>query len=108
MAKYEKARKEIEKRSLPEVRFNLLVIACGTIKEGLMLRAMEMMDRLRLSVKAAFIARVTDLCARYVEIYVRLGQVRDQGSHPTETRLVARPGTRQRQDDCWTEARPSV
>ena len=77
VGKYEKARKEADKRSLPAVRFNLLTVSCDAARHVLNSRAVELCDRLRHSVKAAFLSSCNELCSRYMEIFVRLGH------HPT-------------------------
>lgn len=84
IAKFDKARKEVEKRSLPEVRFNLLSVACGAVQQRLTQRANEMCEKLRQAVKSAFLSKASELCSRYMDIFVRLGQ------HPnTEEEMVA-------------------
>ena len=82
--KYEKAKKEIEKRSNGEVRFMLLTVSCGSVKQVLLERTLSMIEKMRQAVKSAFMAKGTELCSRYQEIFVRLGQ------HPTtEEEMVA-------------------
>ena len=83
IARYELARKEVEKRSQPHVRFNLLTVSCDAVKERLTSRAVELAEKLRLCVKSAFLAKGNEICSRYMEIFVRLGQ------HPsTEEEMV--------------------
>jgi dynein heavy chain len=84
ITKYEKASKEVEKRSAADVRFTTLTVACGAVKMKLGARADEMVEKLRLAVKGAFIAKGSEMCNRYMDIFVRLG------IHPTtEEEMVA-------------------
>jgi dynein heavy chain len=82
--KYAKSKLEVEKRSESEVRFNLFTIACGAVKTKLALRADEFSDKLRMSVKGQFVSKGQELCSRYMEIFVRLGQ-----NPTTEEEMVA-------------------
>ena len=83
IAKFDKARKEVEKRSLPEVRFNLLLVACAAVKTKLTSRADELANRMRANIGQSFIAKGNELCSRYQDIFLRLGM------HPnTEEEMV--------------------
>ena len=84
IAKYDKAKKEVEKRSQSEVRFTLFTIACGVVKNKLAARADEMADKMRMAVKQQFVSKGQELCSRYMEIFVRLGQ-----NPTTEEEMVA-------------------
>ena len=77
IGKFDKARKEVEKRSVADVRFTLFTVACGPVKTKLASRAEEMSEKMRMSVKQMFVSKGQELCSRYMEIFVRLGQ------HPT-------------------------
>eukprot|EP00965_Chrysotila_dentata_P011246 366296-Pleurochrysis_carterae.AAC.1 len=83
IAKYDKSVKEIAKRSLPEVRFNLVLVACQAVKTKLVARGDELSGRLRGHIGSGFLARCSDTCARYQDIFLRLGM------HPnTEEEMV--------------------
>ena len=58
IAKYDKARKDVEKRSLPDVRFNLLTVSCGTVKTKLATRAQELADKMRHAVSQSSCANM--------------------------------------------------
>ena len=74
IAKYDKAKKSIEKASVAEVRFNLVSLAVGLVQGKLASRALELSDKMRHAVKAAFVSTCHNLCQRYMDIFVRLGQ----------------------------------
>ena len=54
IGKFDKARKEVEKRSVADVRFTLFTVACGPVKTKLASRAEEMSEKMRMSVKQMF------------------------------------------------------
>ena len=87
VAKYDKAKKEADKKARPEVRFTLLTVSCGAVKAKLVARADEMCEKLRLHVKGQFTAKCAELCSRYMDIFMRLG------IHPTteEEMVGSRP-----------------
>ena len=83
ISKYEKARKEVDKRSIPEVNLNLMQVHVSGVKLKLSSRAEEVATRLRANIQQLFIAKGNDLCSRYQEIFLRLGM------HPnTEEEMV--------------------
>ena len=84
ITKFSKAKTEVEKRSQNEVRFTLFTVACSSVKTKLAMRAEEISDKLRMTVKGQFIAKGQELCQRYMEIFVRLG-----GNPTTEEEMVA-------------------
>ena len=84
ITKLSKAKIEVTKRSVAEIRFTLLTIDVSHVKQKLVARAEDLVDRMRQSVKAQFIGKGQELCSRYMDIFVRLGV------HPsTEEEMVA-------------------
>ena len=55
----------------------MLAIDCSAVKAVLIARADDLVEKLRLAVKSAFVGKGTELCGRYMDIFVRLG------NHPT-------------------------
>ena len=73
IAKFDRAVKDIGKRSLPEVRFNMCAIACHAVKTRLSARAEELAQRMRTAIGSSFVDGNTEICSRYQEMFVRLG-----------------------------------
>lgn len=74
IAKYDRASKDVAKRTLPEVRFNLVLVACQAVSCKLSDRAADLAGRLRATVGNSFLAKNADMCTRFQEIYLRLGE----------------------------------
>lgn len=59
------ARKDVEKRSLAEVNFNLLLLSSTAVKMKLSARSDELANRMRTHIGQSFIAKCNELCGRY-------------------------------------------
>mmetsp|Transcript_3023 Transcript_3023/g.9072 ORF Transcript_3023/g.9072 Transcript_3023/m.9072 type:complete len:4073 (+) Transcript_3023:47-12265(+) len=77
IAKFDRAAKDAVKCTVPEVRFNLVLAASQAVSSKLSSRAIDMAGRIRMTVGNSFLEKNADMCARYQEIYLRLGE------HPT-------------------------
>lgn len=73
IAKYGRASEEVAKRSLPEVRLNMVLVNCEAVRTRLCSRADELAGRLRAHIGQQFLAKAGEICGRYHEIYLRLG-----------------------------------
>jgi hypothetical protein len=85
ISKYEKATKEVQKRTVTDVRLNLLCASTAAVKTKLCSRADELANRMREYIGKQFISKDEDvdrqgakltscaeLCERYKEIFVNL------------------------------------
>lgn len=77
IAKYDSAAKAVAKRTVPEVRFNLVLAACQAVQTKLASRADDLAGRLRSHIGNGFLAKNAEMCGRYQEVFLRLGV------HPT-------------------------